>query len=183
MRRPLAGPAARADLSEVGSGRSFAALYERHAPAALRLAYLLTGERELAEDLMQDAFVKVLGRYQDLRQPDAFEAYLRRTIVNLSYSTFRRRRLERAQTTRERLQLASTRPTHEPDIGVQDELWRRLQRVAPRQRGALVLRYYLDLSERETAELLGCSVSSVKSLISRGLTALREQLEDSEEDR
>ena len=61
-------------------------LYRAHAPEALRLAYLLTGERPLAEDLVQDAFVKVLGRFHDLRNRDAFWWYLRRTIVNLARS-------------------------------------------------------------------------------------------------
>ena len=61
----------------------------------MRLAYLLTGERALAEDLVQDAFLRVLGRFHDLRNRDAFWWYLRRTIVNLAHSQFRRRRVER----------------------------------------------------------------------------------------
>ncbi len=182
MRRTSAEPAGRADASDIGSRRSFSALYEHHAPAAVRLAYLLTGERELAEDLVQDAFVKVLGRFDDLRRPDAFEAYLRRTIINLSHSTFRRRRLERAYVARERQQVATAAVTLEPDLAAQNELWRRLQQLAPRQRAALVLRYYLDLSERETAEVLGCSTRSVKSLVSRGLGALREQRDEQGEE-
>jgi len=63
-------------------------LYTRHAPAGMRLAYFLTGDRELAGDLVQDAFVKVVGRFGHLRVPDAFDAYLRRTIVNLFRRTF-----------------------------------------------------------------------------------------------
>src|ERR687887_2103997 len=71
-------------------------LYLRHADEAVRLAYLLTGDRHLAEDLVQDAFVRLAGRLVHLRDPGAFHAYLRRTIVNLSNSYFRRRRVERA---------------------------------------------------------------------------------------
>ncbi len=67
-----------------------------------RLAYLLTGDRELAQDLAQDAFVKVLGRFHDLRNRDAFWWYLRRTVVNLANSHFRRRRVERAWLERQR---------------------------------------------------------------------------------
>ena len=178
MRRTSAGPAAQADVSDTGSRRSFSALYERHAAASLRLAYLLTGEPELAEDLVQDAFVKMLGRFDDLRHPDAFEAYLRRTLVNLSHSTFRRRRLERAYVAREGQHLRTAPVAPVPDLEVQNELWHRLQRIAPRQRAALVLRYYLDLSELETAEALGCSLRSVKSLVSRGLGGLRDQLDE-----
>src|SRR5688500_9280891 len=69
-------------------------LYARHAPDAARLAYLLTGDRALAEDIVQDAFVKMFGRFRDLRHPDAFGAYLRKTVVNLTRSYFRRRGLE-----------------------------------------------------------------------------------------
>jgi RNA polymerase sigma factor (sigma-70 family) len=68
-------------------------LYVRNAPGALRLAYFLTGNRELAEDLVQEAFVRVAGRFRHLRMPDAFDAYLRRTIVNL----WRPRRLRRGR--------------------------------------------------------------------------------------
>ena len=72
-----------------------AELYEEHSAAAFRLGYLLTGDRDLAEDLVQDAFVKLIGRYADLRSPKSFDAYLRRTIVTSSYGVFRRRRTER----------------------------------------------------------------------------------------
>src|SRR5438874_4654487 len=71
-------------------------LYVRHADDAVRLAYLLTGDRAMAEDLVQDAFVRLAGRLTHLRDPGAFEAYLRRTVVNLANSHFRRRKVERA---------------------------------------------------------------------------------------
>jgi DNA-directed RNA polymerase specialized sigma24 family protein len=70
-------------------------LYALHAPAALRLAYLLTGSRDLAEVLFRDAFGRVIARWHGLRDPQAFGPYLRRAVVNLSNSRFRRR-LERA---------------------------------------------------------------------------------------
>src|SRR5438309_10196048 len=77
-------------------------LYVRHADDAVRLAYLLTGERALAEDVVQDAFVRLAGRLVHLRDPGAFDAYLRRTVVNLCNSQFRRRRVERAYLQRAR---------------------------------------------------------------------------------
>src|ERR687887_898790 len=77
-------------------------LYLRHADEAVRLAYLLTGDRHLAEDLVQDTFVKLAGRLVHLRDPGAFHAYLRRTVVNLTNSHYRRKRLERAYLRRER---------------------------------------------------------------------------------
>src|SRR5256714_7912858 len=93
-------------------------LYRRHAPDAARLAYLLTGDRALAEDLMQDAFVRMFGRFRDLRNPDAFGAYLRRTIVNLSRSHFRRAKVERAYVARE---AGAPRAGGPPDIGAREE--------------------------------------------------------------
>jgi RNA polymerase sigma-70 factor (sigma-E family) len=146
-------------------------LYTRHASAALRLAYFLTGDRDLAADLVQDAFVKVAGRFGHLRVPDAFDAYLRRTIVNLFSSRLRRVRLERRALARQR---PTDRPEHrDVDVVERDAMWSALQTLPPRQRAALVLRYYEDLSERETAEVLGCSVGAAKQLVTRGLTALR----------
>src|SRR5438309_7356699 len=84
-----------------GRGR-LAELYLRHSERATKLAYLLTGDHSLAEDLVQDAFVRLAGRFADLRDPGAFEAYLRKTVVNLARMHFRRRRVERAYLDRER---------------------------------------------------------------------------------
>jgi RNA polymerase sigma-70 factor (sigma-E family) len=151
-----------------------ASLYEEHARRAFRLAYLLTGDHDTAEDLVQDAFVKLIGRFADLRSPESFDVYLRRTIVTLSYGTFRRRRTERAFLAREG-GLAGRTSEGFPDVERRDELWTQMQRIAPRQRAALVLRYYEDLSERQAADVLGCSLRTVKSLVTRGIQAMRDQ--------
>lgn len=156
-----------------GPGR-LAELYERHAPAAARLAFLLTGDHDLAQDLVQEAFVRVAGRFRHLRIPDAFEAYLRKAVVNLHTSRLRRLRVERAYLERERSRVAL--PSATPDPGLREELWRALQALPGRQRAAVVLRYYEDLSERETAEVLGCSVAAVKSAVARAMRALREEI-------
>ena len=113
-----------------------ARLYEEHAARAFRLAYLLTGDHDLAEDLVQDVFVKLIGRFADLRSPESFDAYLRRTIVTMSYGLFRRRRTERAYLARER-GLAERTSDVLPDVERKDELWTQLQKIAPRQRAAL----------------------------------------------
>ncbi len=147
-------------------------LYRRHADASVRLAYLLTGDRELAEDLMQEAFVKVARHLGHLRNPDGFEAYLRRTVVNLANSQFRRRRLERTHLERER---SLARPNQAADERVEDRdsLRGALMALPVRQRSAIALRYYLDLPEAEIADLLGCRVGAVKALLHRGLDSLR----------
>ena len=155
--------------------RDLERLYEQHAPAALRLAYVLTGDRDLAEDLVQDAFVRIIGRLGQLRHEQAFDAYLRRTVVNLSYGTFRRRRVERAWLARERGATVRRDDEDADEIEERDELWQRLAAVAPRQRAALVLRYYEDLSEEQAAAVLGCTTRALRSLTSRGLQTLRTQ--------
>jgi RNA polymerase sigma-70 factor (sigma-E family) len=146
--------------------------YAAHADSAKRLAFLLTGDRELAEDITQDAFVKVAGRIGGLRNREASAAYLRQTVVNLSRSHFRRKRVERAY-----LQRESSAPQTESvdgrDIVEADALWNELHRLAYRQRCAVVLRYYEDLSEQQTAEILNCSVGAAKALTNRAMEQLR----------
>jgi RNA polymerase sigma factor (sigma-70 family) len=153
-----------------------AELYERYAADAVRLAYLLTGDREVARDLAQDAFVKVAGRFRHARLPDAFDAYLRRTVVNLSASRFRRLRLERAEM--ERARRARVTTVDAPDLGQRDALRRALVRLPVRQRAAVVLRYYEDLSEQAMADALGCSVPAARSLLMRAMQTLRTIVED-----
>ena len=151
-------------------------LYRQHAPDAGRLGYLLTGDRALAEDLVQEAFVRMFGRFRDLRNPDAFGAYLRKTVVNLSRSHFRRMRVERAYLQRE----AGAPQPGSPQLGAREEMWQRLLGLPERQRAAIVLRYYEDLSEAETADTMRCPVGTVKSLVSRGIERLRQGMERDE---
>lgn len=150
-------------------------LYAAHAPGAARLAYLLTGDRALAEDLVQEAFVRMFGRFRDLRQPEAFGAYLRKTVVNLSRAHLRRRGVERSYLEKE----SRTASAH-AELAGHDEMWDALKTLRPRQRAAIVLRYYEDLSEAQTADVLGCAVGTVKSLVSRGLDQLRAGLSEGE---
>jgi RNA polymerase sigma-70 factor (sigma-E family) len=158
--------------------RGLGELYERYAPAAVRLAFLLTGDRERSRDIAQDAFVRVAGRFRHLRFPDAFDAYLRRTVVNLCTSHFRRERVEREYLVREGSRRVPT--ADPPDLGARDELMRALRALPVRQRAAIVLRYYEDLSEDSVADALGCSVFAARSLLTRGMSALRTMVEDDE---
>jgi RNA polymerase sigma-70 factor (sigma-E family) len=149
-------------------------LYWRHASDAVRLAFLFTGDQHAAEDIVQDAFVRLFGRFQDLRNPDAFEVYLRRTVVNLSRDRFRRLRLERDYVAR--VGDSSSGDTVSPQIEERELIRDALRSLPHRQRAALVLRFYADLSEQQTAEVLQCSVAAVKSLVSRATTSLRKRL-------
>jgi len=149
-------------------------LYVRHAPAALRFAYFLSGDREVARDLVQDAFVRMAGRFRHLRQPDQFDTYLRRTIVNLHTSGLRRLKVERSSLARE---AALTVPVAtEDDPGARDEMWHAILGLPPRQRAAIVLRYYEDLSEQQAAEVLRCSVGALNQLVVRAMANLRARI-------
>jgi RNA polymerase sigma-70 factor (sigma-E family) len=147
-------------------------LYAQHAGDALRLAYLLTGDASLAEDLVQDAFVRLAGRLLHLRQRGGFHAYLRQTIVNLARSHFRRKALERRFIERQ----IEPPPVEPPDLSDQESTRRALMELPLRQRTAVVLRYFEDLSEAQTADLMRCGPAAVKSLVSRGMTSLRTRL-------
>ncbi|MFZ4585194.1 MAG: RNA polymerase sigma factor [Acidimicrobiia bacterium] len=160
--------------TQVGRRDQLAELYEAEAPRALKLAYLLTGDRALAEDLVHDAFVRVGGRLGGLRDPEAFGAYLRQTVVNLTRNQFRRNALARKFVENERALPQQVSET--TDVETRNEVWEALQQLPLRQREALVCRFYLDLSERETANALKCPPGTVKSLTSRGLETLRNVL-------
>lgn len=165
-------------MTEAGesSGRAaearIAVLYAEHIPRARRLAYLLTGSREDAEDLAHEAFLRVVGRFADLRAPELFSAYLNRAVVNACRSSHRKSAVRRKHAA---LQKASTTvPAHDPSD--RDALWAMLLRLPERQRAALVLRFYEDLSESAIADALRCRPGTVKSLLSRGLEALRAEV-------
>ena len=169
----LAAASSAARKPEPQARRTLDAAYLEHGPALGRLAYLLTGDAAVAEDLVQEAFVRAFARFAHLRRQNALEGYLRRTVVNLAHKHFRRVRNERAY-------LAATRagdePGSQPDVALREQLWAALRALPYRQRCALVLRFYEDVSEREAARLLGCRAGTVKSLVHRGLSSMREQI-------
>ncbi|WP_020141663.1 SigE family RNA polymerase sigma factor [Terracoccus sp. 273MFTsu3.1] len=138
----------------------------------LRTAYLLTHDRALAEDLVQTSLAKAWFAWARIDgQPDA---YVRRVMVN-TYSSWWRRRWNGEQATAELPERAAAAGHRPEDVRVDDrtDLWRALARLPKRQRAVVVLRFYEDLSESETAEILQCSVGTVKSQASRALAKLR----------
>ena len=135
-----------------------------------RTAYLLTGDRGNAEDLVQSALEKVHRHWGRIQRTDAPEVYARRVIVNTAISWRRRRRVVEVP-------LLATDATVAPDPYVQAEsrhqLLVALRRLPPKTRAILVLRYFEDMSEADIGRVLGCSVGAVKSQASRGLARLR----------
>ena len=149
-------------------------LYAAHAQGAVRLAYLLVGDQEVAQDIAQEAFLRAFGRFADLRKPNSFPGYLKATIVNLTRKHLRRRSLERLFI--ERLRARPAQSVAPPDVEQREIVTQALLKVPQRQRAALVLHYYEDLSEYRVADLLGVSEQAARSLIARGRKTLREQL-------
>lgn len=143
--------------------------YEGHHIALVRLCFLLSGDRWVAEDLAQEVFVRTNAKLKKLPEEEA-GPYLRVAAINLWRSTLRRRMLER--------RYRPDAPVYGEPTPVEDrdEVWEQVQRLPARQRACLVLRYYEDLADSAIAELLGCSVGTVKSQSARGLAKLRRRL-------
>lgn len=155
----------------------FAELVEARSTALLRLAYAVVGDHQLAQDLLQEALVKVYVAWPRLRDPAAGEAYARRTIVTMAISWRRRRSFHEPPS--DQLPKVSDQDDQGDQgerLATHDVLWQQVRGLPPRQRAALVLRYYEDLSEAETADLMGCSTGTVKSQLSAALGKLRERV-------
>ncbi|MBA2528871.1 MAG: SigE family RNA polymerase sigma factor [Euzebyales bacterium] len=164
-------------MTTVAAGRlvtdagDFAGVYAAHHPEALRLAYLLCGDAHRAEDTVADVFVKV---YRQTRRGAIAcpRAYIRRAVVNEVNSRFRRLALERREARRRWGDDRGTRAADE-QLADADQVFTALRSLPQRQRTAVVLRYYADLSEADAAAAMGVSVGTVKSSVSRGLDRLR----------
>lgn len=167
------GRVAMAGGSGTRGSRDLEQVYSELSPRAYRFAYLLIGDRDLAADFAQEAFVRTISRFGRLRKPASFESYLLKTVANLVKSHHRKSHLERLRTSAS-VEKENTED-HSPSIDEAMDVWSRLLRLNARQRTALVLRFYEDLSEEETADFLGISRSAVNSLVSRGLERLRSQ--------
>lgn len=146
----------------------FAEFVSVRAPALLRTAYLLTGDWALGEDLLQTALASTWRRWGRLTGEP--EPYLRRTMLN-TYLSWRRRRWSGEVTTGVLPERALDDTTANADE--RDLVWTALRRLPRRQRAVVVLRYYEDLTEAETANLLGITVGTVKSQASKALATLR----------
>jgi RNA polymerase sigma-70 factor (sigma-E family) len=156
---------------------AFARVFEGQRRSALRLAFAMTGDADLAEDVVAEAFARTFRRWRLGAVQDA-DSYVRRAVVNEVRTTWRRLEVRRRHAARERYVEGS------PSIGIDriadaDLLQRALATLPVRVRAVVVLRIVEDLSEQQTAAALGCSVGTVKGYLSRGLDRLRDALETS----
>jgi RNA polymerase sigma-70 factor (sigma-E family) len=143
--------------------KGFVDMYRSRWAPMVRLARLLTAADPAAEELVQDAFVRVRERWEAVEHPSA---YVRAAVVNACRNHQRRRTIERRQ-------LCAVAVTNDDRFELRDAI----ARLPARQRSAVVLRYYEDLPEAQIAELLGCSVPAVKSLLHRAVQDLRKVIE------
>jgi RNA polymerase sigma-70 factor (sigma-E family) len=153
----------------------FTALYVEHYEQLLRLAVLLVGDMAAAEDIVQEAFIRV-HRTIESRPLHNPLAYLRQTVVNLARSELRRRLVRLRHAPRPMPDVASAEEGACAAISRQEVILA-LRRIPARQREAVVLRYWADLPEAEIAQLMGVTVGAVKGYISRGLSRLALLLE------
>jgi RNA polymerase sigma-70 factor (sigma-E family) len=151
-----------ADFSEYMAARQ---------PSLLRTAYLLTGDRHTAEDLVQTALAKLYLSWDRVNRQESIDGYVRRILVNEHNSLWRRPWKKRETTTSELPEQPAAPAT--PSRGHDADLWEFVQSLPRKQRAAVVLRFYEELSEAETAAVLGVSVGTVKSQTSRALASMR----------
>jgi RNA polymerase sigma-70 factor (sigma-E family) len=152
---------------------SFRSYVAARSPALLRTAYLLTGNRPDAEDLLQTALAKTYLAWGSIRDKNALDGYVRRVMVNTRTSWWRRSGHATEFATDVILELPNRRDATD-DVVLHDALWRALAGLGKRQRAIVVLRYYEDLTEAETAHALDISVGTVKSTTARALAKLRD---------
>jgi RNA polymerase sigma-70 factor (sigma-E family) len=146
--------------------------------ALLRTAYLLTGDRGLAEDLVQTALTKVYLSWGRIRDRGAVEAYARRTLVTTATSWWRRKTWRQERPSSDTLPDFAV-PAGTDEVDERARVWTCVRSLPPRQRAVIVLRYYEDLTESQTAEVLGCAVGTVKTQAHRAMQRLRLSLGES----
>jgi RNA polymerase sigma-70 factor (sigma-E family) len=156
--------------------REVTALYEAHALSLIRLAYVMLGDRPAAEDVVQEAFLGLYKRWSQLRDTASAPGYLRASVLNGCRMVLRSR-------ARRDSRGASELPWESAEaaalVGEEHRhLLLAIRALPPRQREALVLRYYLDLSEEETARSMGIGRGTVKSATSRALAALGRRMQE-----
>ncbi|SES44454.1 RNA polymerase sigma-70 factor, sigma-E family [Streptomyces sp. yr375] len=157
---------------------SFASYVRARQPVLLRTARSLTANPSDAEDLLQTALTKTYVAWERIEDHRALDGYVRRALLNTRTSQWRKRKVDEyvCDELPEPDPVASAEDPAEHQA-LHDAMWRAITKLPTRQRAMVVLRYYEDLSEAQTAEVLGVSVGTVKSAVSRALGKLREDPE------
>lgn len=158
---------------------AFAEFVAARSAALHRAAYLMVGEEALAQDLLQEALTKTYVAWPRLRDPAKAEAYTRKAITTTAITWFRRKSWNNERATETLPERGGAGGAgHADAVAQRDWVWSALQALPPRQRVAIVLRYYEDYTEAQTAQAMGCAVGTVKSQVSAALKNLRGRLGD-----
>lgn len=147
-------------------------LFDQNFPALRRLAFALLGDASAADEVAQDAFVRLYASWRRLDDLDHPASYLRKIVLNLCRTRARRAALHR----RTEPLLRSDEVVRDPDVALRLDLWSALEKLPHRQRACVVLHYLEDLSEADVARLLDCSIGTVKSQLHRARAKLGETL-------
>ncbi|MFE3941604.1 SigE family RNA polymerase sigma factor [Streptomyces sp. NPDC059118] len=156
---------------------SFSSFVRARGPVLLRAARSLTANPSDAEDLLQTALTKTYVAWERIEDHRALDGYVRRALLNTRTSQWRKRKVDEFACDELPEQEAVPGPDPAEQQSLHDAMWRAVLKLPDRQRAMVVLRYYEDLSEAQTAEVLGVSVGTVKSAVSRALGKLREDPE------
>lgn len=169
----------RRDRAESPRAELVDVMFRRHYPGLLRLAVVMVGDREAAEDAVQEAFVSLHRNWRKLRDPEAAEAYVRSAVLNRCRSWVRRQVVQRAKKPLLLVREEAPRGPEDTAVGHEEvgSLVAAMRTLPRRQREVLACRYVLELSVAETAELLDISGGSVKVHAHRGLQALQRRME------
>ncbi|MET7521331.1 SigE family RNA polymerase sigma factor [Streptomyces sp. NPDC005248] len=156
---------------------SFSSFVRARGPVLLRTARSLTANPSDAEDLLQTALTKTYVAWERIEDHRALDGYVRRALLNTRTSQWRKRKVDEFACDELPEQEAVPAPDPAEQQSLHDAMWRAVLKLPDRQRAMVVLRYYEDLSEAQTAEVLGVSIGTVKSAVSRALGKLREDPE------
>jgi RNA polymerase sigma factor (sigma-70 family) len=150
-----------------GGGTTIETVYQSERPTLLRLAYLMVGSQPVAEDLVHEAFARLVPRFDEVDNP---AAYLRTAVSRLCLTWLGRASMERDRLSR----IDRPPPLGTPEL---DDMLAALDRLRPERKAVLVLRYYADLDHAAIADALGCPTSTVRTRLHRGLADLRKELD------
>lgn len=166
------------DVTRSAREEQIGALFDEHYTRLRDLAYVILGDRNLAEEIVMEAFLKTFTGWNRIRDLDRADAYLRRAVVNLCRSKIRRKVVEARSNAITYRRDERKVPDWDPDLHEESrELWAAVKDLPPRQRACIVLRYVEDLPEGDIAEIMDCSVGTVRSQLSRARRKLEASLE------
>lgn len=167
--------------SETATDLSIETLFRAHGARLVRVARMFVDDRDAAEDIVQEAFIRFHRSRHRLRDPDAVAGYLRATVLNLARDHNRRGLMSTRHLAAQARQMGDPEPDPDHALVLDEEhtaMMVALGSLPTRQRDCLVLRYHLEMSPGEIAATLGIGINSVKTHLTRGLTALRSLLEE-----